>query len=992
MSTATATILQPTRLQRLLRALSIPSSRTSTHSGPGGVDDDGIICIGGLLISTHVHVDRDLRRAYDLEISTRFNQELRQRVPGKTYWPELRVAGTHKARLKASVVVKTLEVGTKRQIYSHVTRMDWIKPALQRLSLELYVIVSMPLQPLAGNSEAAEMLVTTAWVQHPLGANSLCGARIIVPTRRRNGQTRRLIPQTSDLLPPLLQPTEQVTENVEDHLCHQCRTRMRHGVLKCSECHHEACEQCWAVHNPNDGLTDLCVVGGTWLFGESFCVQTALHPFSHQIFGTAWAVETPTISVHDDGPLSLFAPADLDDPLAGSSEVSRLSCDSVDSSSHEAPEVLNEANSGSPARSIVSRSPWVSLKLDILQKGTKCDWLTFSFNREPVNSADELLYRNIIESVPITEIYLEEPEKSLPVSICLSTGTVAGELLPGEVHYNLPQGSFQLRAVSLNLPLTRGCSGAWVVHGSKLCGIVLLGMTSAPLIYIMLASSIKKEMEEISGLSVRLPCKDDFDRHHLAMRRTGVKSHVELQGNRSAAKESAASRSRTADLDAWLSQSEISSQRYATHSPSKDRPRKTRISRLLEIIRTPSRSSISSGGQSVSSFTPSLVSDVPFSNTESLSTRASSVAASSLPRVKKAIDHPLPLQPISESGGPIPGLIECVFIVVFDGLSHIVDRELINWNDRSWCRRYEYAAHKFLERYFLDPRASAAVLYKKTGRCRLLRVGQHDEVEVESRRLETAREWEINVPVMVTDFALKNKYVKFHLELRWEYAILDMLRIDGEPYSQTVHRALHDNMATNWQKQKFVPRFILRELFTNATIQELINNDDSVGRLAEDGRRFDKDMLVDDIITGGVHLLAPAVYAGADLSCVYQLMLASDDCTREIRESDCPAGVDKLKFERMVDCQSRFKAHVFHNDTDENGTRSVEHRHLEPHVVLPILWDDASRSVGSGGFGEVFKIKVQYDHHYFSSVRFQYLDTIHFDADIHLRILIHTSL
>ena len=101
-------------------------------------------------------------------------------------------------------------------------------------------------------------------------------------------------------------------------------------------------------------------------------------------------------------------------------------------------------------------------------------------------------------------------------------------------------------------------------------------------------------------------------------------------------------------------------------------------------------------------------------------------------------------------------------------------------------------------------------------------------------------------------------------------------------------------------------------------------------------------------------------------------MLGSDVNMREIREPDCPPGFDKLKFELIVDFQARFKAHVFPSDTDEHGTKNVEHWHLDSQIVLPILWDEDSRSVGSGAFGEVFRIKIHSDHHYFSSVRPQY--------------------
>ena len=309
-------------------------------------------------------------------------------------------------------------------------------------------------------------------------------------------------------------------------------------------------------------------------------------------------------------------------------------------------------------------------------------------------------------------------------------------------------------------------------------------------------------------------------------------------------------------------------------------------------------------------------------------------------------------------------------MVFFGEKSHSIDRQPINWNDRSWFKQYEYAAQRLLEEHdhFKSYKDKAAILYMKAGRCRLVRPVQHEqEVEVESYVVETERQWEDTILVMVTDFASKNKYVKFYLELRLEYAVLDIRREPGEPYAKTIHRTLHDNVVTNWEKKKFVPRLVLKELFTDATIQELINNDRSVRSLSESGA-LDKTKLIEDVIAGGATLLALAVYAEVDLSCVYQLLLAPGETHRDLSEADCPLGVDKARFERVVDNQGRFKAHIFPSDIDQNGTKSVEHRQLESHVVLPILCDDRLERLGSGGFGEVFKVTVHSDHHYFSSV------------------------
>ena len=77
---------------------------------------------------------------------------------------------------------------------------------------------------------------------------------------------------------------------------------------------------------------------------------------------------------------------------------------------------------------------------------------------------------------------------------------------------------------------------------------------------------------------------------------------------------------------------------------------------------------------------------------------------------------------VVQSNGPIPSLVECGLVVFFGDKSHKVDRDLINWNDRSWFKKYEYAAERLLmEQGHFKSKEKDAILYKKAGRCRLVR-------------------------------------------------------------------------------------------------------------------------------------------------------------------------------------------------------------------------------------------------------------------------------
>lgn len=339
----------------------------------------------------------------------------------------------------------------------------------------------------------------------------------------------------------------------------------------------------------------------------------------------------------------------------------------------------------------------------------------------------------------------------------------------------------------------------------------------------------------------------------------------------------------------------------------------------------------------------------------------------------QASNNPYAAIPNMRTGGPIPWTVHCGLVVFFgDNRHEHHQKEVINWNDKSWFKHFENIAQELLVHHnHLKLEEKDAIVYKKAGRCRLMRsVGENRDIEVTSEFLEHERDWDTVVPVMVTDFALHNRYVNFYLELRWEYSKLDVRRVDGQTYAKTIHRLLHDNVVINWEGRKFIPRLVLRKLFTPNTIHELITKDRSFSKFGRVIEKERMDKFIQEVINNGAALLALAVYAGVELFCVYQLMHSTDYSKRDFVQGDCPQGIDATEFERMVDLQWRFKAHLFASDKDANGSRDIAHKLLHPKVVIPILMPAGSPSIGSGGFGEVFKVQIHSDHHHLSSVSF----------------------
>ena len=351
-------------------------------------------------------------------------------------------------------------------------------------------------------------------------------------------------------------------------------------------------------------------------------------------------------------------------------------------------------------------------------------------------------------------------------------------------------------------------------------------------------------------------------------------------------------------------------------------------------------------------------------------------------KTRSRLDH-FSITPAVDSGGLIPSAVQCGLKLFYGGKFHTHHQlEWISTTDMRWFGKFEAEAENILlvQGFCKDPQDKEALLYKKAGRCRLIRKSyDQEDTEVESQVVETQRQWDAVIPVMVARHALQLEHSNrrfndtFQLEIRWEYALLNKKRKEGESYAQTIQKTLYDNAIENWEGKRFVPRRVLDRLFTEDTIHELVEQDDSLKRPSRwdptySGRMIDKKKLVSEIVEKGVQLLALTVYAEIDLSCVFQLINTSKDCNKQLSIGDCPTSIKVPTFERLIQYQSLFNAHIFLNNEQYKGSRRIEHHKVDKSTVIPILFNETSDLVGEGGFSHVFKVKIHSDHHYFSSV------------------------
>lgn len=300
--------------------------------------------------------------------------------------------------------------------------------------------------------------------------------------------------------------------------------------------------------------------------------------------------------------------------------------------------------------------------------------------------------------------------------------------------------------------------------------------------------------------------------------------------------------------------------------------------------------------------------------------------------------------------------VDCVVILVYDGKQHRADElDRIRWLDKSQYAYFDYAAVRWLRDWGVP---DSKQLYRKSGRCRL--ISHENHCEFDSKILEKEEQWSEVLPYLITSFVSKHPYVKFHLEILWEYSDLSINKIENEPYAETVRKVIHEKLKSNWEGHKFIPRKDLVEILSDSTVKELINSDKSLNKVQD----LDKDKFIQEVALNASRLLVICVYVNLPLACLYELIRQRlFDIDLPLTEPHCPQNIYEVSFSNFVLWQGAFIAHEFEDDEGR-----PKHRKLADEVVLPIICNKKEDLLGEGGFGMVYKVRIDPDHHLFSVV------------------------
>ena len=313
----------------------------------------------------------------------------------------------------------------------------------------------------------------------------------------------------------------------------------------------------------------------------------------------------------------------------------------------------------------------------------------------------------------------------------------------------------------------------------------------------------------------------------------------------------------------------------------------------------------------------------------------------------------------------IPKEILCYLKVLFDGkpLSKRISFEKLDWQDDASYGTVNNAAQNCLN---ASPETINKNVWRTDGVCKLFRKNQ----ECSSKALETEDQWSEVLHLIIAEFVTipGNEYAKFHLEITWTYAAVD-LPVTEKRYSTEIADLIDSRIKTNWRGKKFIPQKDLHAIMSQSVIEHLINKDESLANTEHaglvDSAAMDKKKFIHDVASSHKHLLALCVHEDLPLICLWQMLyLGKKPVQFPLGTSDRPPAAEKIKFDNLIIKQWFFTAYRFPKPTDAK----VHCFDLTDNDILPIEGCGKTNPIGSGAFKFVYEVQIQPGHHRFTAV------------------------
>lgn len=330
-------------------------------------------------------------------------------------------------------------------------------------------------------------------------------------------------------------------------------------------------------------------------------------------------------------------------------------------------------------------------------------------------------------------------------------------------------------------------------------------------------------------------------------------------------------------------------------------------------------------------------------------------------------------------GVEIPKSVECSCYITFDGAEEPVAAN-------SFAIHYEaHNSYQNVEKIAQDiAQHHAKVPNFNYGNCRVF--GEH--VEKNGLPLSTQEDWD-RVCATLVSYWRSDPLQTLHIDIRRDYVSYRSRATSDLSLAASKRRELHNLIKYTSENERYIPRTALKKFNSLQNIHEIIIQDDRLEMTAED-----MEIFIQTVKTNAPCLLALCVYAGLKMECLRKfLQRGFSDAALPTQTKDCCHEKCAVNFSALLDNRGCFTPARFDN--------IGEHQDLDHNVVIPIHFvpvdedqdeimragrrrdlekvtesstrviDDAKQVAccGSGAYSNVYRVRIDPDHHELLKVR-----------------------
>ena len=336
----------------------------------------------------------------------------------------------------------------------------------------------------------------------------------------------------------------------------------------------------------------------------------------------------------------------------------------------------------------------------------------------------------------------------------------------------------------------------------------------------------------------------------------------------------------------------------------------------------------------------------------------------------------------------IPGSIQCLFYITFDGTqaSAVANSLAIDYTEPNSYHKVERFAQDIAQDHanISSSGTLAALQFNfQYGNCTII----GDDVEKIGLALTTREDWE-SVCAILVNYWRSDPLRKLHVDIYRDYFPYRSRATSEVSLAATKRREIYKLIKYTSENERYIPRTALMRFNSQHNIREIIVQDDRLDMEPEE-----KEQFIQSVQSDAPRLLALCVYAGLKMKCLSVLVKRFSDANLHLLQRQdcchdrCAPDFDTLlnnrgcftpaRFDKIGEHQDIHQSVVIplyfiavEEDQDENMKTGRE-RDLERKTGGPSLaTDDPKHSAccGSGAHSFVYRVRIDPEHHRLSKV------------------------